>query len=151
MFNSLKASIEGKITEEDYSAIPSEKAKQGDEEFDIDDLLLAEDTKKLLAGKRSDKFAMLVNVEVGERFRKMVIACETKFKPFYSQLVVPIIKMSKLGYGSQEDSLLLSKWFKIVRIYESLSVADVFEDTKNIVGDKKSLTFVSGDKAKETQ
>ena len=149
LFNSLKASIEGKVTEEDYSAIPSEQAKQEAEEFDIDDLLLAEDIKRLLAGKRSDKFAMLVNVEVGERFRKLVVACETKFKPIYSQLVVPIIKMSKLGYVGEKDDLLLRKWFKIVQVCESLSVADVYEDTANIVEDKKSLTFVSQDKAKE--
>ena len=40
---------------------------------------------------------MLVNVEVGKGFCEMVVACETKFKPIYSQLVVPIIEMSKLG------------------------------------------------------
>ena len=44
---SLKAWIEGKITGEDYSTIPLEQAKQGDEESDIDDLLLA--IPKLLA------------------------------------------------------------------------------------------------------
>ena len=79
----------------------------------------------------------------------MVVACETKIKPFYSQLVVPTIKMSKLGYAGKQDDLLLRKWFKIVQVCESLSVADVFENAANIVGDKRSLTFVSGVKAKE--
>lgn len=79
----------------------------------------------------------------------MVVACETKFKSIYSQLVVPIIKMSKLGYVGEKNDQLLRKWFKIVQVCESLSIADVVEGTVDIVKDKKSLTSVSQSKVAE--
>ena len=153
LLNSLKADSANRISEEDYSSIPLEQsAERGGDQLEVEDVLLAEDVQKLLAGKRIGKFVMLVNVEVGAKFRKMTSACETKFRPFYLQLIVPIVKLSKLGYFSREnneDEQLLLDWFKIVQTCEALTVADVFEDTEKIIGDKNSLTFVSADKTKE--
>ena len=151
--NSIRADSSSKILDEDYSSILTEQsAEQGGDQLDLEDVSLAENIQRLLAGKRMEKFVMLVNVEVAERLCKMTSTCETKFRPFHSQLIVPIIKLSKLGYirgANNEDEQLLSKWFKIVQTCEAFTVADVFEDIKDIVNDKDSLTFVTSDKAAE--
>lgn len=52
LFNSLTAGIEGIIAGEDYSAIPSEQAKEEGDEFDLDDLLLGYEITKMTAGKK---------------------------------------------------------------------------------------------------
>lgn len=57
--------------------------------------------------------------------------------------------MSHDNVAEEKDDLLLSIWLKIVSLYESLSVAYVYEYTKNIAKDNALITFVSEDKAKE--
>ena len=92
--NRLKAETEGRITEEDYSSMPLEQSNEFNQ-LNSEEVLLAGDIKKLSAGKHLGKFSMLVSVEVGEKFRKLVGACGTKSKPVYSQLVAPIITRSE--------------------------------------------------------
>ena len=116
---------------------------------DSKDVQLVEDIKKM-GGKYYNHFELLISTEASKKYRMRMLDCENKFKPFYSKLLVPLIKLSKLGYNRKvqpEEEQILRSWFGAVRVCESIASAEVFEDKANIVGDKKALTFVSAEKA----
>ena len=135
-----------RVTKEELEELNSVESKSPTE---LKDVLLVDDIKQM-AGKYFDRFKVIVSTEAGEKFRTLMLVCENKFKPFYSQLLLPSIKLAKLGYNrkvQEEEEQILSSWFGAIRVCESMAAAEIFEDKANIVGDKKALTFVSPDKA----
>ena len=101
----------GEITSEDYAMFESASATSADSDKDDDDenvsgardfdnILLHGDIESVIGKHYKDaRLRMLVNRVNGEQMRKMVEACPTKFEPFYSKLILPIVELSNLGYN----------------------------------------------------
>ena len=146
----LSYDTSGKVTDEDYAPFEA-AAKSRKEPVESNDTLLANDIKALLEEDFKD-IAIMFSRGASAKIRDMMRVCRAKLEPFYSKLVVPLVKLAKLGYyyeESSENGLLADRWYNIVKVCESFAAIDSFEGTANLVKESKSLTNVTANEANE--
>lgn len=168
MINSLEYDTQEAISEADYEIIKlfernkvtllSEDTKVTD--FDdlilLDDLSTREDNEQPQAPTK-----LLVKVKTNNLIKNLVKTCRLKFKPYYDKLIVPLIKLSNLGYNYQGELVareleelkrneLVRRWYNIVQTCEALESLEIFEDPDmSLSGDRQAIAFISKTEAQE--
>lgn len=81
-------------------------------------------------GDSSQPSLLRTTADEGSDLYRMIVACRSRFEPIYNQLIVPIVRLSKLGYDYQGpkgwtesersflDSNLVRDWLVIVHVCE---------------------------------
>ena len=162
--NVLVADTENKIAETDYEILEMQTVTFSspdldDGSLDLEDVALSENIRRQSNGRTQE---ILVGENVGAKLGNIMRVCTSMFQPFYEQLIVPLLKMSSMGYnlphGQVERKLnnpnlenSLRRWYNLVRVCESLASVDIFVDKENLLDEKSkhTLTFIPTEVAKE--
>ena len=92
--------------------------------------------------------------------QNLIRTCRNKFKPFYDKLIMPLIKLSNLGYNYQGELLvheleelrsnkLVRRWYNIVQVCEAFASIEIFEDPEILSDGCQAFTFISSEEAGE--
>lgn len=173
LINNLEIDTKEHIKEEDYAQIQflenygATLLDFNEEISDFDDIVLLSDFMNAGGQQKQpgDQTRIIVKAKTNNMMRELVKNCDTKFKPFYDKLIMPLIHLSNMGYNYQGELLereleelkhnkLVRRWYNILQTCEAFRAIEIYEDsegTEQVGGDKQVLTFISQDEAEILQ
>lgn len=162
MINSLEYDTQDLISESDYATIKLLEhngvtmLSAETEVSDFDDIILLDDLKNsLVDGKQMAPSKLLLKVRTSEVINDLIRTCRNKFKPIYDKLIMPLIKLSNLGFNYQGELLereleelrhneLVKRWYNIVQTCEAFDTVEIYEDPDMCLSDdRRAISFVS--------
>lgn len=106
---------------------------------------------------------LLIKVKNGQEAKFIQHKCLNRFRPVYSKVIVPVTRLSNLGYSSDGSSDisrrnkhelanndLLKKWYSIVQICEAITPIKFYEDTSLGPNDAVIMTREEANKLEAT-
>jgi len=168
LINNLEFDTKDKISSEDYEQIAYLERHGAtllglDEEInDFDDIILLEDLVDSAQDSSSESSRIIVKAKTSSLMKQFIQNCHLKFRPFYEKLIMPLIKLSNLGYNYQGELIereleelkhhsLVRRWYNILQTCEALGSLEIYEDpeaSNSVSGDKQVLTFIGPEEAK---
>lgn len=175
LINSLEFDTSERIKEQDYKSIEmlerygATLLDKDAELEDFDDILLLEDMQALSGQQPSQQESseddagskLIIKTKTNDVLRDLIRTCKQKFKPIYDKLIMPLIKLSNLGYNYRGELLareleelktnkLVKRWYNIVQTCEAFNNIEIYEDKDLHLGDdRQAFTFISGAEAEE--
>lgn len=183
MINNLISDTHALLGEHDFQLMNSftdDKqgilSKMNGKPQDFDDILLASDLlnmkQDLDDGKKEDGNQVneyekiFVKAKTGPAVRKMKLACQNRYKPFYEKLILPLVRLADVGYNYKGEDMAkelaeiksnpeIGKWYSLVYFCEILLTVEVVENEssskldKSVANDEQIVDILSVDEAKE--
>lgn len=155
MINNLLYDTEQRLSDKDREMMRSLASKEQNMmdkimggPRDYDDIMLISEMNKLAGGdddddeqdaSANDDDKVFIQTATGKTIRRIQVACERRFRPFYERLVLPLVTLSNLGYNYQGEDLereleemrnnkQVHEWYKIVYLCESLRNVGIVEE-----------------------
>jgi hypothetical protein len=171
LINDLEYVTKGQITEDDYEEIKLLEKHDANlvgiksQVTDFDDILLLDDLNEVAGaeqGEDENEVGVIIKVKTNQVLGKLLRVCQRKFKPFYDRLIMPLIRLSNLGYNYEGELLereidelktnqLARRWYYIVQVCESLRSFKIYEDPDDVVDTygvpRQQVTLISKDEA----
>lgn len=167
MINSLENDTRELISEPDYDIIQLLERSgvtlldTETEVSDFDDIVLLDDLQNSLEGPQETPSKLLIKVKSNRIINDLIRTCRNKFKPIYDKLIMPLIKLSNLGFNYQGELLareleelkhnvLVKRWYNIVQTCEAFESVEIYEDPDMLPSsDRRAITFITRTEAQK--
>lgn len=149
MINSLVLDTTSTLTLEDYSILNSWTNDENSllneingGPADYGDLLSMKgfaNAEMPLFDEKENSEKLLVKKATSNLLKQIQSVCELRFKPFYERLILPLVRLSNLGYDYQGEELerelvefrqniRVQQWYKITYLCESFKDIELVQD-----------------------
>jgi len=154
MINSLTFDSKHLLREKDFELVGklvsdnSTLAGLLDDPQDYDDLILPQELLQALFGEEKrnkelngvdDDDTLAIKSITNSLIKRVQFVCKRRFRPIYSQLIVPIVRLSNMGFNYRGEDLAIElremaaneevhQWYRIVYICETLLHIELVED-----------------------